>query len=329
MGPADLARLTKDELEAVLRVVRQSMRRIERASRLGRGSDFDTFVAMRRQQAIEAEINRLEAELVRRARDAATAAMEVVADFDDQMLTEVGVPQTFGVDATVVARAQSTAAARVRGVTERMRRDLNQAVVGGVSGALDEDGFNDAIRRALPADAAEYRIERIIRTELGEVFVGQQATNDKRLIDAGIDLIKVWIHKGGGVMVRGARPDHVAVHGQERELWEPFNIGDGADADTPPGSVGFQAAAPLDPLLPPEHRINCGCLPVRRPRERAVRAYTGGHGFLRRPQGARRGACRGHPLRRVAQAIRRTPSSAECARAVRVHTATGGDARRQ
>jgi hypothetical protein len=73
-------------------------------------------------------------------------------------------------------------------------------------------------------------------------------------------------------MVPGARAEHVAIHGQERLPGETFNVGQGATKTTPPEGTGYPARFPLDPQLPADQSIQCGCSTARIPIEDASRA---------------------------------------------------------
>lgn len=274
MGPARLRDLTKAQLGEVLDALRKALARIEALLRGGSSTDFGQFEALNRREAILREVDALEGELLTRVRGMASLAAEASRAADAPVFERYGVSPVFGVDGSVVARAQAYAAAEVRDVTTQMRADLNSAIVRAVSGGSDRDALDAEIRLAFDGKVNEARVDRIVRTELGQAFVQQQAANDERMAFAGIDLIKVWVHKGGGRLVLGAREEHVAIHGQERELWQLFNVGRGATADTPPDStVGEKANAPLDPSLSPGMRINCGCTVVRRPRRKSKKHY--------------------------------------------------------
>lgn len=257
--PGDLDDLAGSAGRDAMRRLRQALRAIEKALKAGRGTEFDEFSLLRRKQAIEAELLRLEADLPQALEDAARKAAKALHRG----------PADLGVDAGAISAAASNAAMEVRAVTDGLRAELNSAITRAFTGELDAAGLEQAIRDAFDGEVLEHRVERIIRTEVGEVFGRQQARVDQELAGMGADLIKRWVTAQDG----RTRPSHAAIHGQERELDEPFSVGDGATASTPPGGPGFPADAPLDPGLPAGDRINCRCTVVRVPRSQARQAY--------------------------------------------------------
>jgi len=265
--PGDLDGISREVGKDVLARLRKSLKAIDAALRSGKGTEFDEFSALRRKQAVEAEIARLEADLLQATEEAARKA----GGFANDRLGRSGV--AISIDSSAISTASSDAAKMVRAVTQQMRADLNDAVTRAFTGELDRAGLDQAIRDAFDGDVLEHRVERIVRTEVGEVFGQQQARTDQRLASMGVDLIKRWVATGGKGGDGRTRQSHADIHGQERELDEPFNVGDGATAATPPGGVGHPAAAPLDPTLPAEERIQCRCTVVRVPRSQAKQGY--------------------------------------------------------
>lgn len=262
-------RLTDDQVSRSLKALRAALKRMREIVRDGRRTEFDQYQALQKKQAIEREVHRLERELTFRVQDAGRAAVPLADALNPEAPTN-----PLGVSATVVARAQADAAQLVRGVSQQITRELNQAVVKATTGERTRAEFEADLADILDEDLNSARVERIVRTELGQIFQQQGAEADARLAeDPDTDMIKVWRHKCGGRMCRGAREDHVAIHGQERELWEDFDVDGGATAETPPGGGQYRANRPLDPKLPAKHKINCGCSVVRRPRYRAKQSY--------------------------------------------------------
>ena len=86
-----------------------------------------------------------------------------------------------------------------------------------------------------------YRAERIARTELSRAYnVGNHAANEQA-VQAAPELRKRWVKTMDGRV----RPDHLAAHGQERKIDEPFDVG------------GAKLMFPLDPAGPAEQTIGC------------------------------------------------------------------------
>lgn len=269
--------LTEPEIRSTVKAMRRALKKMREIVKSGRDSSFDLFVARQKAQAIEREITALERELKQRFSLSLRRAVAVA----DELNTEAPL-NPIGVDASIAARAESEAGRYIKDVTDRMRRDINQVAVQAATGEMDHAQFEQGIADVLDTDVMDARVERIARTEMGGIFEGQGAEADQRLAEQGSDLIKVWSHKCGGRSCFGARPGHVQMHGQERELWQPFNVGGGdpktgaggATAETPPGSgLGHEAMRPLDSSLPAGDKINCGCSVVRRQRSDARQAY--------------------------------------------------------
>lgn len=276
---ADLARLEEREIRNVLRLLRASERRaseVLRARARGKKQTFDRLVALQRKQAVEREIDALEAALKERARGAAANASRALMP-RGRPTPILGI--NVGVSASAIARASQTAANEVRGVTEAVRAKINRAFLRSMTGELDPGELEAEISKAFRGKVTDARLARIVRTELGEISQRDAVERHGRLAAAGVDLIKVWRHKHGGrrMYAGNGRPlfreDHVLVHGQERELSDPFDVGGGATAQTPPGGGLYRAMAPLDPSLPAEQRIHCGCEVVEIPRSEASMPY--------------------------------------------------------
>jgi hypothetical protein len=258
------------QVRAVLRELRVSRDRVEKIlsgrGALGRSpTDFDLVTAARRKAAIEAEIARLERAVATTVGEGSRAAAHLAADAARDV---AGV--TVGVDARAVAYAQSSAADKVVAVTDLAKAQMRSAITRGLAGGLTMEELHAEIRKALGGGETEARLERIVRTELGNAYGQQSAAQDEVLLERGADVIKVWQASRDG----RTRDDHLAIDGQERELDEDFNVGRGATKSTPPGGVGYPAAAPQDPRLPPEQAIQCRCTRVYRRREDAKQPYT-------------------------------------------------------
>lgn len=269
MAYDDLSTLTRQQVDAALEPLRRAHARIEAILKAGKGTEFDTYTALTKKAALQQEMDRIERELQTRVgagveRMAGAAAETVRA--------QVGEEVPVRVDSQAVAMAQRDAAAQVVDIAKSVRTQLNVAVVDALTGHSDRPAFDQAIRDAMGADVLEHRVERIARTELSRVYMGQQAANDQVLARTpGVDLIKRWVKSGKGP--GRSRPEHDAMHGQERELDDLFDMGGGANAASPPGTGQYRCMGPLDPSLPASMAIGCGCDVVRVPRSEARQPY--------------------------------------------------------
>lgn len=266
MPRADFDRLADREIRAVLGELKAGLRDLALkggkaipAEPTGDGTrtEFDRMVAVRRRAALEEEIGRLEDEIVRRIGEATEAAGQAAAQEAASASAGDGLPGV-GINSRAVAAAQASAASEVRGVLDSARVRLNTAITKGISGRLSATELSAEIAASFDVPQPAARIEKILRTELGGIYMAQQAEVDELLADTGPDLIRRWVHVGGKAGIgENDRPNHLAVHNQERELDQPFDLAGGADHTTPPGGGTYHPKAPLDASLPPEERINC------------------------------------------------------------------------
>lgn len=233
---------------------------------------YSRTVALRRKQALERALDDLEGRVSKEAerlvREAGQLASEEAAG-----ASGVGGAPGVGIQKAAVATAITSAGAEVRNVTDAIRREIGAVVTRAVTGRLTAEEYVAALGEAFDVAQPTHRIERILRTETSGVWMAQQAAVDAELAETGIDLIKRWEAVGGHRGDGRNRDSHRLIHGQERELDEPFNVGGGATDATPPGGAGERAMAPLDAGLSAGERINCRCRYVRVPRSSARQPY--------------------------------------------------------
>lgn len=242
---------------------------------------YNRMLGVRRRQALEAALGQLEQEIQARAGEAFEVAGAEAAAQAAEASGGEGLPGV-GINARAVATAQAAAAAEVRNVTEAVRAKLNAAVTKAVAGRSSAAELASELGAAFDVPQPAHRIERIIRTEMAGIWMANQAEVDELLADTGPDLIKRWVTVGGSRGDGRNRDSHLELHGQERELDEPFHVGGGpkpgkaggATASTAPDDgIGTPAKAPLDAGLPAGERINCRCRFVRVHRSEAKQPY--------------------------------------------------------
>lgn len=259
--------LTERQVAEALDALRDSLRTVERVlatPEVGEAegpTDYQRFLAVRKKRAIEDAIGDLERRLgTITSRGVLGAAADATAE-SRALATSAGASgPAVAIDPHVVAYAQATAADEVVAVTDQMRTALRRAVTKSLAGGYTRSEFEGEIRRILGDEGSRARVERIVRTEIGRAHEQTKAAHDEVLDDLGLDLVKRWITTGGQVGDGRTRPDHAAIHGQERELDEPFHVGGGATAGTAPHDAPAGAEAcngPLDPVLSPEQAIQC------------------------------------------------------------------------
>lgn len=263
--------LEEESARRLVRILRDARARLmdalaDGAERIGDRdpTEYDAVFALRKKRAIDEAI-----EDVRR--QAGSALIDTVGRASDLAAIELRDASGFPIriDPRVVAYAQATAGDRVTEWTNGFAARLRALTTDAAAGGLTHAEYVAGIRRAMGPAGAEHAVERIVRTEINRAYQQQRAAGDEVLASDGADLIRVWVSQ---LDIR-VRDSHEAVHGQERELSDPFNVGRGATDETPPHGVGFQCNGPLDPVLPPEELINCRCDVLYVPRAEATKRY--------------------------------------------------------
>jgi len=263
--------LESESARGVLAVLRDARARLVDVLADGTGplggedpSAYDRALALRKRRAIDDALEdlrlRTTVAVVTRVGEAARLA---ALDLQDAS----GFPVR--IDPNVVAYAQATAGDKVTEWTNRFGARLRAMTTEAVAGGLTYREYVEGIRRAMGPAGAEHAVERIVRTELNRAYQQQRAAGDEVLERDGADLVKVWVSQ----LDLRVRDSHAAIHGQERELGDPFSVGRGASDETPPGGPGHRCNGPLDPVLPPEEAINCRCDVLYVPRAEATKRY--------------------------------------------------------
>lgn len=227
-------------------------------------TEFDRSLVLKKRKAIEAAISDLERTVGNDVQTAVDGAARL-ASVDLQ--EAAGIP--LRVDPNVLAYVQATAGDQVKDWTDRFGAKLRGLTTQVFAGGLSFRDYMSEVRKAMGPDGAEHAVDRIVRTETNRAYQQQRAAGDEALAADGADLIRVWVTQ----LDLRVRDSHAAIHGQERELDQPFSVGRGATDATPPGGAGFQANGPLDPSLPAEEAINCRCDVLYVPREEAQQPY--------------------------------------------------------
>lgn len=144
--------------------------------------------------------------------------------------------------------SQEMTADLITGISAEARRAVSNAVSLSVIG--EETPYQaaqkiDKIIGAKVDRGITYRAESIIRTESKRAQSVATMARMEQAKQQAPTLKKQWLSSGK----LKPRPNHAAIDGQVREIDEPFDI---------PG-VRVKPMYPLDPILPAEEVINCGC----------------------------------------------------------------------
>lgn len=182
------------------------------------------------------------------------------------------IPALVGLDLDVLDFVRQETDNLVRGVSERVRQDI-QTVIN--SGAIGTATRQDVIAKLGTVLSREGRpegtfgrlalqVERIHRTETSTIFsLSKKATANKAVRETGRQAKKRWVAVGDARM----RAAHRALNGVEIPFDEHFNVGPtGAAAKVSWEEAGRRGLAqgekadvPLDPALSPGQRIQCRC----------------------------------------------------------------------
>jgi len=243
-GRTRLIRDTQAEIERLLREAADQAAAVLADA----PSDYQAW----RLPQLRAEIGRVLDEVAPRAAEVADAAM-----------LESWLAAGAMVDDVVAApKLSATLPALDRGQLDAMRAFTTEKIQGATLDAMDK--INDQLALTMigtqtPFEAVQEvskilgestrkRATNIVRTELATAY---STANQLRLAQWGEKvpgLKKRWV-KSGKVH---PRIEHVAIHGQVRDVDKPFDLEGGA----------VQMMQPHDPSAPPKHRINCGCIAV-------------------------------------------------------------------
>jgi len=220
-------------------------------------SDYDRFLAQQKMQAIDQALGSLEVDVVAIADDHLGQAAAKGADAIMERLERVEMTTpVIGVDTPTLALVQDLAGSQIKVALQEVKGKVNVAMQRAMAGGLDLRGLQREIRDAFKGNVTEGRVEKIIRTETVRAYSQSQAAADEQLVSADVDvqLIKRWRTVGD----TRTRLEHALINGQERELWQLFNVGGGATASTPPDSnVGWEANGPAAPCSTSRGRRPC------------------------------------------------------------------------
>lgn len=130
-------------------------------------------------------------------------------------------------------------------LSDDLRRALSKEVLYATSGLKTPQMATQFVRDLLGGGrAATARAKAIVTTEVGRNFSMGNYLGLQQAVQVAPELLKMWLHPGGGRM---NRPAHVAAHGATREINEPFVF--------PGGPLMY----PHDPDGDPSETIHCHC----------------------------------------------------------------------
>lgn len=160
---------------------------------------------------------------------------------------------------------------KIAGVTgaafDKIKAELTLGVLGGKTPQQVAEAVGAQLNGPSIFASIEARAETIAKTELGRVYSMAAEQRRQQAADYVDGLVKIWDHAGHP---RNPRWSHLAVHGQEVPVGEPFKLRD---------ENGYRLMYPHDPNAHISEVINCGC-----------DAVTWKQSWGERPEGLRKAA---------------------------------------
>lgn len=186
---------------------------------------------------------------------AQVAAWRSGAGMVDSVLAASGVrtvlPQ---LDVAQLSAMRSFLTEKVRAVSIEAANSINSQLGLVVIGAQTPFDAIKAVAKTLDEKTLR-RATTIVHTELNRAFSTANQLRLEQSAAAVPGLRKRWVQSGK----REPRPEHVAIHGQEQAVGDPYVLEGGA-VKIEGGAVKMMY--PGDPSAPARHTINCGCASV-------------------------------------------------------------------
>lgn len=242
--------------EMLAQMQRELTARIPAATAKARegGSSFD----LARINALQREIDELTADLRERMTEAQGQGLQGQMDLGRRLVDEPlrivagsDILPTVMLPRSTLAIAHSFSADLITEVTSVLRRRINAELQQGLVRMKSPYEVMQAIGEDLPDSSVfntvELRAETIVRTEMGRAYSMAAQVRQQQASRVVPGMKKQWRWSGRG------RINHAAVHGQIRDVDQPFDV---------PGRRHVPAAQlmyPRDPAAPAGQSINCGC----------------------------------------------------------------------
>lgn len=240
----------RDDIDAIRRTaIRRVLRQLQLARILIRNqlSSAATSTSTReRLRSLQGEVERhmsaFEAASVATSAEAAQAAIDAGLRRVTTAVLNAGIDLTPRVNARALMRLQTALTDLITDISTKTRSRINAQIAQVLIGTQP---INEAIAAVdtLLGGSARRRAQTILYTELGRI---NEAANQSAMEDAVKtvpDLRKRWVGSGK----KHPRHEHVAAHGQLREVHQPFDV------------AGEKLLYPRDPRGSARNTINCGC----------------------------------------------------------------------
>jgi hypothetical protein len=215
-------------------------------------TDWQAYHLPQMKAAIERAMNEFGMKYGIDLRDTQRTFWEHGIDMVDLPLREVGIMQAIPeIDTTMLGVLQDFSADLVQGLSSDAAKKISQELSLGLIGQKTPYEVMEAIGRNLKDKSIfkslRHRAETITRTEAGRVLEAAGQARKEAAAKVVPGMKKQWWY---GHSPRMPRADHMAAHGQIRDVDEPFMVG------------GERLMYPRDPAGSAKNTINCGCTSI-------------------------------------------------------------------
>ncbi|MHC4717369.1 MAG: phage head morphogenesis protein [Planctomycetota bacterium] len=138
-------------------------------------------------------------------------------------------------------------------MVKAVSKEVRLAFASGATKAELIQRVQSRITKPLRFKSFRKRAETIVRTEVNRVHNAAAQTRREQLGAENVIVRKQWLASGKGRPRE--RTNHAEMNGQVVDVDKPFRM------EGVKGTV-LRPMYPLDPMLPPEESINCGCTVV-------------------------------------------------------------------
>jgi len=238
-------RLEDQEVRTVIRMLADARKEVAAAVA---STQWQVYYLGQLKAAVERALQEFGSKYGVELREAQRSFWEQGIDRVDLPIREVGIIQAIPeIDTTALSILQGYSSDLVKGLTEDAIKKINNEITLGIIGQKQPYEVMKAVGKNLKDKSIfksiAHRAETITRNEAGRILeAASQARKEKAaLVIPGLK--KQWYY---GHSPKMPRLDHMAAHGQVRDIDKPFNVG------------GEELMYPRDPAGSASNTINCG-----------------------------------------------------------------------
>ncbi|MDY7034546.1 MAG: hypothetical protein SV375_00060 [Thermodesulfobacteriota bacterium] len=238
-------RLEKAEVQKVISLLNNARKEVAAAVA---STEWQLYRLPQLKGAIERALQDFGAKYGVELQDAQRTFWDHGVDSVDLPLQSVGILQALPeIDMSALSIMQGYSADLVNGLTGDAIKKINNEISLGIMGQKQPYEVMQAVGRNLKDKSIfrsiRHRAETITRTEAGRVLEMASQARKEKAAEVVPGLQKQWFY---GHSPKMPRLDHMAVHGQIRDVDKPFDVG------------GEELMYPRDPAGSAGNTINCG-----------------------------------------------------------------------